>query len=163
VRFDLSHSFDPEPDVVARTLLDPDFQASLEGVASLKERSVLSQQEETGGRVVRRVRCVLDIEISGPARRFLGGKPPSWIQEEHWDPTTMRWDWVIQPEVAKELLSASGHTVLSDDGAGTHRIVSGEVRVHVPIYGGRVEGWIVEGITRAYDEEADRLSAWMRR
>jgi hypothetical protein len=132
-------------------------------VGSLKERTILSQQEGPGGRVVRRVRCVLDINISGPARRFLGDKPPSWIQEEHWDPTTMRWDWVIQPEIAKELLSASGHAVLSSDGDGTVRIVVGDVRVHVPIYGGRVEGWIVEGITRAYSEEADRLSEWMGR
>ncbi|MGH2756760.1 MAG: DUF2505 domain-containing protein [Actinomycetota bacterium] len=163
MKFELSHAFDPDPQVVARALLDPDFQASLKGVGSLKERSVLLQQEETGGRVMRRVRCVLDIDISGPARRFLGDKPPSWIQEEHWDPATARWDWVIQPEVARELLSASGHTVLSNDGGGTLRTVVGDVRVHVPIYGGRVEKWLVEGITRAYDEEAERLRMWMRR
>jgi hypothetical protein len=29
------------------------------------------------------------------------------------------------------------------------------------VYGGRVEGWIVEGIERAYDEEATRLAEWI--
>jgi hypothetical protein len=162
VRFELSHTFEPDPEVVARALLDPTFQTSLEGVGGLRERSVLSQEEESTGRIVRRIRCVLDVEISGAARRFLGDKPPSWVQEEHWDPATLRWDWVIEPEVAKELLSASGHTVLSSNGAATLRQVAGEVRVHVPIYGGRVEGWIVEGITRAYNEEAQRLGDWLR-
>lgn len=163
VRFELVHTFDHDPETVARALLDLDFQSGLDDVGGLKERSVVSQESHDGGRVTRRVRCVLGIEISGAARRFLGNNDPAWIQEEHWDPATRRWDWVIQPEVAKEVLSASGHVELHDDAPGTRRMVFGDVRVHVPIYGGRVEGKIVEGITRAYNEEAERLSEWLGR
>ena len=163
MRFDLLHTFEWHPDAVAGALLDHDFQASLAGIGGLKDRTVLSQDEQPGGRVSRRLRCVLELEISGTARRFLGGDDPAWVQEEHWDPATQRWDWVIQPEVAKELLSASGHVALTEIPDGTRRTVAGEVRVHVPIYGGRVEGWIVEGITRAYNEEAAHLAAWLAR
>ena len=163
MRFELVHTFDPDPQVVARALLDRDFQDTLADVGSLKERVVLSQEGDGDGRVARRVRCVLELELSGTARRFLGDSDPAWVQEEHWDPETRRWDWVIHPEVAKELLSASGHTLLDEIESGTRRTVAGEVRVHVPIYGGRVEGWIVEGITGAYNEEAERLAQWLRR
>jgi len=31
----------------------------------------------------------------------------------------------------------------------------------VPFYGSRVEGWIVKGMSDAYDEEAERLEAWL--
>ena len=37
----------------------------------------------------------------------------------------------------------------------------GMVKVSVPLYGGKVEGWIVEGIEQAYDEEAERLERWL--
>ena len=43
------------------------------------------------------------------------------------------------------------------------RTVTGEVKVRVPLYGGKVEGWIVNGVSRAYDEEAQRLAAWLER
>jgi hypothetical protein len=33
----------------------------------------------------------------------------------------------------------------------------------VPLYGGKVEGWIVDGLRAAYDEEADRLAEWLER
>jgi hypothetical protein len=44
---------------------------------------------------------------------------------------------------------------------GTIRVVLGTVKVRVPLYGGRVEGWIIDGLERAYDEEAQRLADWL--
>ena len=35
------------------------------------------------------------------------------------------------------------------------------VKVKVPLYGGKVEGWIVDGLEHAYAEEAERLQAWL--
>lgn len=162
MRFELSHSFAAPIDDVAAVLLDLDFQATLGDVGDLKERTLLSQEPHGDG-VVRRVRCVLGLEISGAAARFLGGAEPAWVQEEHWDPSTRTWEWVIHPEIAKDLLSARGEIALRDRGDHSVRSVTGEVRVHVPLYGGRVEGLIVEGITRAYDEEAERLMQWLRK
>jgi hypothetical protein len=160
VDFSVSHFFDAGPDEVASALLDEGFQASLDGISALAERKVLSQ-ETNGDRVVRRVRCVLDIDISGPAKRFIGNGDPAWVEVGTWHPEEMAWRWIIEPEVAGELLAAEGVTRLSPDGQGTRRDVSGSVRVRVPIYGGRVEGWIVDGIERAYDEEAERLVDWL--
>ena len=163
MRFDLVHSFGASVDEVAATLLDPEFQASLADVGSLKERAVVSERRSDDGGVVREIRCVLALNVSGAAKRFLGDSDPAWIQEETWDPATRTWDWVVRPEVARELLSARGTTAVRGDDAKAERVVAGEVKVHVPLYGGRVESWIVEGIERAYDEEAERLTAWLAR
>ena len=43
----------------------------------------------------------------------------------------------------------------------TLRLVTGTVKVKVPLYGGRVEGVIVQGLEQAYAEEATRLAKWL--
>ena len=162
MRFDLAHEFTAPPERVAATLFEPDFQASLQSVGGLKERTVLSEEADGDG-TLRRVRCVLDIEISGVARSMLGEADPAWVQVEHWDRERIHCDWTIEPEVGAELLSASGTIDVAAAGGGSSRSVSGEVKVRVPLYGGKVEGWIVTGVTRAYEEEARQIAAWLER
>ena len=160
--FEIAHVFDATPQEVADVLLDEGFQASLRDIASLAAREVVHQEERDDSTVLRRTRCVLDLEVSGVAAKFLGDQPPSWIEEAVWHPTVMRWEWTILPEVGGELLKANGDIAIEEDGAGATRTVSGIVKVSVPLYGSKVEGWIVDGIEAAYDEEAQRLEEWLR-
>ncbi|MDQ3954273.1 MAG: DUF2505 domain-containing protein [Actinomycetota bacterium] len=158
--FTLHHPVDAAVDDVAAALLDADFQASLADVGGLKSREVLEQKEGAGGTVLRRTRCVLGRDL-GAAKRFLGNSEPAWVEEARWNPDDLTWSWRILPEVAADLLSASGTTVLHADGDGTERVVAGTVKVKVPLYGSRVEGVIVRGLEEAYSEEAERLQAWL--
>ena len=162
MKFEISHSFDAPPERVAEVTLDQDFQASLKDIGRLKDRKVLSQKK-SGANVVRRTRCVLDIHLGGMAKKMLGDSEPAWVELATWDPERLRWRWEIEPEVGEELLSAFGEMTLEQDGSGTTRTVRGDVRVSVPIYGGRVENTIVEGLRDAYDEEAERISEWLGR
>lgn len=161
MKFEISHSFEASPEELAEAMLDENYQESLADVGALKARELLSQRRRSDGTVKRRVRCVLGVAISGPARTFLGKSDPAWVEEATWSPQTMTWEWVIRPEVAKELLDAKGAIEVKANGEGASRRVSGEVKIRVPIYGARVEGLIVEGIRHAYDEEAERLRAWL--
>ena len=159
--FSVSHHLTQPPAEVAAALLDEGFQRSLSDIESLKERTLESQKEEADGRVVRRTRCVLDIQITGAARRFIGDGEPAWIEESTWHPDQSEWRWVVIPEVGGSMLEAQGRVRIAPDGDGTERLVSGTVKVKVPLYGGKVEGWIVDGIEHAYAEEAERLEAWL--
>ena len=158
--FDIAHLLPADPDTVADVLLDEDFQASLSDVGALREREVLSQKAGKDGTVMRRTRCVLGIDL-GAASKFLGDAEPAWVEEARWDPKTMLWSWTIHPEVAEDLLESGGTTGIESDDEGAVRRVSGTVKVKVPIYGSKVEGHIVTGLTAAYDEEADRLHDWL--
>jgi hypothetical protein len=160
VDFELRHPIKADVEDVAAALLDADFQASLADVGGLKSREVLEQKDGPGGTVIRRTRCVLGRDL-GAAKRFLGNSEPAWVEEARWDPDKMTWSWTILPEVAAELLSASGSTVLEPEGDATERIVTGLVKVKVPLYGSRVEGVIVRGLEDAYSEEAERLQDWL--
>jgi Protein of unknown function (DUF2505) len=159
VDFEITHRFDEPPGKVAEAMLDEDFQRSLTSLGRLQRE--LLEQSTQNGRVVRRTRCVLDVEISGMAKSFIGDQDPAWVERATWHQDDRRWDFTIDPEIAKELLEAEGSIQIADDEEGTLRTVAGRVKVKVPLYGGRVEGWIVKGLTDAYDEEAERLRDWM--
>ena len=161
MEFEIDHVFSAGVDEVAAALLNPDYQTSLDGIGPLSKREVLDQTTTDGGRVLRRVRCVLHIDVSGVARSFIGDADPAWVEEATWDPRAKRWDWVIRPEVHADLLSSSGTIELLPQRDETLRTIRGEVKVRVPFYGGKVESWIVEGLTRSYEEEAQRLTDWL--
>ena len=161
--FEISHEFDASAEEVADVLLDEAFQDSLHDLGSLEVREVLDQREGKDGTVLRRTRCVLDLQVTGAAQKFLGDQRPAWVEEAVYDPDTLSWTWKILPEVAAELLDAKGTIAIEDDGEAAIRTVSGTVKVKVPLYGSKVEGWIVGGIEAAYEEEADRLAEWLER
>jgi Protein of unknown function (DUF2505) len=160
--FEIAHELNAPAEDVARALLDRDFQNSLKDLGALADRQVLSQTEGPGGRVRRETRCVLGIDL-GAAGRFLGSSDPAWVEDATWHPERSCWDWVIKPEVAADILTASGTTTIEPDGDGAVRRVTGSVQIRVPLYGGRVEGWIVQGLEESYDEEARRLEEWLAR
>lgn len=161
--FEISDQIPALAETVAEALLDEEYQHSLHDIGALHERELLSQEETKSGTVVRRVRCVLDIELNPTVRRLVGQGDPAWIEESTWHPDNMQWEWDIHPEIGGELLSAKGTIDLEDAGDKTARHVRGHVKVRVPLYGGKVEGWIVEGLKRAYEEEAERLTEWIER
>jgi len=163
MRFELSHPFDASPEQVSAAMLDPAFQETLTDIGDLHDRHVLAIDDGPDGEMTRRVRCVLALEMSGMARSMLGDADPAWVQEERWDESRTHCEWTIHPEVAKDLLSASGTIDIVGDGDKASRVVSGDVKVRVPLYGGKVEGWIVAGVSRAYDEEAELLTRWLER
>lgn len=159
--FEVGHRFAFPPADLAAAMLDEAYQRSLSDITPLESRELLGQDSHADGAVVRRVRCVLGIELPAAARTFLGGAEPAWVEEAIWDPVALRWDWIIVPEVGKELLEAHGSIEIEPSGEKTARWVRGRVGVKVPMFGGRVERVIVDGIQRAYEEEAQRLGAWL--
>jgi Protein of unknown function (DUF2505) len=160
VKFELRHHFQAPIALVTDAILDRHYQESLDGIGPLKSRTLLSQ-DPVDGVVVRKVRCVLDASFTGPAKAILGNSDPAWIEESTWAPDRMEWKWTIVPEVAASILSAHGVVALSPDGEGTSRKVAGDVTVTFPLIGGRVERAIVDGVTKVYDEEAERLTRWL--
>lgn len=161
VRFEISHLFDVPADALAETLLDEEFQESLSDIGALAERSVILHEERSDSTILRRTHCVLDVNVTGAAKKFLGDERPSWVEEAIWHPKPMRWDWTIHPEVAAELLKAKGKIHIQDDDGRAARTVVGDVKVSVPLYGSKVENWIVAGLERAYEEEAERIAEWL--
>jgi hypothetical protein len=163
VRFELEQRIPAPYDQVVATTLDESYQRSLTDLPPLRDRELIEQTHQDDGKVLRVTRCVLAIHLSGTVKRFIGEEDPAWIEEATWHPDESEWTWRVIPEVAKELLSATGSITLAEHGDGTIRHVTGEVKVRVPLYGGKVEGWIVEGLEHTYEEESRRMVEWLER
>ena len=163
VRFELEQTIPASYEEVVAATLDVDYQRSLTDLPPLEHRELIEQFEDGDGRTVRITRCLLAINISGAVKRLIGDADPAWKEEATWHPEESHWEWHVIPEVAEDLLSAKGRIELEEHGDETKRVITGEVKVRVPLYGGKVEGWIVEGLEHAYDEEADRLVEWLER
>ncbi len=144
-------------------MLDEAYQRSLSNLPPLQSRELLSQDSTPEGTVLRKVRYVLGPVLPSGARQVLGDAEPAWVEEAIWHPIAMRWDWLIVPEVAKELLSSYGAIQVEPSGERSTRWVRGRVSVKVPLFGKRAERVIVDGIERAYDQEGRRLGAWLSR
>ena len=161
--FLIEHSFTATPEKLAGILLDEAYQRSLSDIPPLESRELLSQDSTPEGTVLRKVRYVLGPVLPSGARQVLGNAEPAWVEEAIWEPEAMRWDWIIVPEVAGELLAAQGAIDLEVSATGSRKRVRGRVSVKIPLFGRRVERVIVDGLRRAYDEEAKRLQAWLDR
>jgi hypothetical protein len=163
VRFELEQRIPAPYDAVVSTSLDESYQRSLTNLPPLRNREVIEQREIENGGILRVTRCVLALDAGSAVKRFIGDEDPAWVEEAIWHPEESQWTWNVIPEVAKELLSAAGTITLAEGDDETHRRVIGDVKVRVPLYGGKVEGWIVDGLERTYQEESRRLVAWLER
>ena len=52
---------------------------------------------------------------------------------------------------------------IAANGSGARRVATGQVKVHVPLVGGKVEQAIVDGLQENSDAQAELLTAWIAR
>jgi len=80
----------------------------------------------------------------------------TWVEVTITDVAARRATTELQPDHYAGLLQASGSITYTDDAStpgGTVRMVRGAVDVGVPLFGGRVERAIIEGLEEHLTEE----------
>ena len=85
----------------------------------------------------------------------------TWIDDASWDLTAHRARHRIVPDHYGDRLQASYDVALTAEDDTTRRVVTGTLKVHVPLVGGKVEHAIVDGLKEHADEEAKLLSTWV--
>lgn len=153
VRFTARHRLDGPPARVAGVLCDPAFHTGLR-LPDLGTPTVL----DCGPGHIR-----LRYEFTGTldplARRLLGGRRLTWVQELRLDGTGGRLD--VAAEAAPDRLHGAATVALAPDDGGTLRLLDGELTVAVPIVGPGAERRIVAGLLRRLDIEAEALNRWL--
>ena len=113
--------------------------------------------EGTDVRVSVRYRYIGD--LPGGAGRFVKADKISWVQNSLFDLDEATEAIVIRPDNYADRFQASADAVLIADGDGCVRRVTGEVRIRLPLVGGKVERAIVEGLLEHLDQEAKAIAA----
>jgi hypothetical protein len=160
MRFAAEHRFHGSPAAVAAILADPGFYAQLK-LPDLSQPDVLDQRTE-GDTAVLRLRYLFLGSLHPVARRLLGKRQLTWIQEVKVNGVTGSGGLTFQAEADPKRLHGSADFTLQADGQDTVRRLTGELVVAVPVVGARAERQIVAGLQRRLDIEAASLDELLR-
>lgn len=162
MRFRISQTFDGGLVEVQEALIAPAFLERLASLPKLGRPELLDQRREDD-LVHQRVRYAFAGDLNAAARAVLDPARLTWVEESTLDRATHRTTFRIVPDHYADRLSCDGTFVLSEDGgAATTRVAEGDLRVKMPLVGGKVERAIVSGLQEHAELEADVLREWLQ-
>lgn len=161
MRFRIEQRFSAPLPAVEDALADLAFLARLAELPELGAPEVLSQ--EADGDVVRqRVRYRFAGDLAPAVTAVVDPDRLTWVEETTYDRPSHRGVHRIRPDHYAGRLRASYTTQLEPAGAGTRRVIEGDLSVRFPLVGGRAERAIVSGLTEHAGREAQAVADWLR-
>jgi hypothetical protein len=160
VRFDLEHRFDAPVTAVEDAMVDPAYLEALR-LPDVAPPTVLGV-DTNGTTVTSRIAFEYTGSLDPIAQRVLRGNQIGWVQEVVLDRAAHRARFTVIPATHADRLRCSGTYELRDVGDKTTRVISGELKISVPLVASRAEKMIVPGLVRRMRLEADCLDDWIR-
>jgi hypothetical protein len=160
VRFSIEQRFTHDADAVLATLTDPGFIGQIAELPKLG-RPELLLREQRGTQLTLHVRYAFVGELSGAVRRVVDPARLTWVEQSTVDLTSHSATFRIVPDSYGSLLQCGGTSELEAAGEGSARVTEGDLRVSVPLVGGRVERAIVSGLEEHAAAEAELVDTWL--
>jgi Protein of unknown function (DUF2505) len=161
VRFELVQRVQAPLDVVEAAYIDPEFLIELGKLPKLGHPELLEQRDR-GTEVWQRLRYAFRGHLSAAVTAVVDPNQLSWVEESTLDRATHRTTFRIVPDHYGRMLEASGQVTLTEDqgGAATTRRTTGDLSVHVPFVGHKVETAIIAGLREHAELEVGVLERW---
>ena len=157
-----SHIFDASASAVCAAMGDPEFYAALD-LPDVESPEVLVRTV-AGDVVDIHVRFAYTGKLDPIARRIVGNDHVSWVQRLVIDNASTSCALTVTPAAGIVPVTCTGRFDLHPaDGEHCLRTLDGELRVKVPIIGGRAEKSLAPGILRRLDLEAESMNAYLAR
>lgn len=162
MNFSFVHEFDIDVAGYWKIFLSPEFNKEMFGEIKMKDYHVVDQKDD--GKHFHRVQFC---EPSTPIPSFLASMVKSTgyteIDDLDWATNVMRVK--IEPEMFKDRFRMEGDYVVSplDGGKRCKREFKGEVKVAMPLIGGRVEKYMMEQLRDSYDVAARVTRRWIEK
>ena len=164
MHFEIEQRFDAPRDAVESAYVDPALFALLASLPKIGRPELLDQSRDDDGRVRQRVRYQFTGELSGAVRRFVDPARLSWVEATLFDPGDHRSDVRVIPDHYGGMLESHmtiTYAPAGGTGEGTVRRAVGELRVHVPLVGGKAERAIISGMREHAVVERDAVDGWL--
>ncbi len=157
MHFAIDHEFPAPGGRVAEVLCDPEFHTHLD-LPDLNRPEVVTHVVDGTTRVLR-LRYEYVGELDPIARRIVGGRRLTWIQELRLDTAsgagTLSFSAEEEPRKVNGMADV---TIVTVDDARSRRRIAGDFHIRIPVVGGTAEKRIVPGLLRRLDVEAAALS-----
>jgi hypothetical protein len=130
------------------------FWSSVSGFTKTSAPEVLEMTRD-GDQALTRLRWKLNVDLPGEASRFIDPDDVAWVEETSWDLSAATATVAFVPAQGASLLHASATVAVIAEDDEVVRRVTGDLRVRIPLLGGRVERAVVDGVGDHLTEEAD--------
>src|SRR3954471_23623565 len=158
VHFEREHDFGASPARVGALMCDPEFQRRLE-LPDLSLPTVVVHDVDGAQRVLR-LRYRYTGQLDSLARRVIGNRELTWVQELRLDVEHGSGALSFSADDDAGRVDGTASVTISPTGAdGSHRRIAGDFHIRIPLVGGTAERKIVPGIVRRLDVEAAALAA----
>lgn len=161
MQFELRHRFAVPPDVAWDELFGDAYESAVAADAKL-QRKVLSDTTQDGRRV-RRIHVVPDQRLPAPVAKVIGSDRFSYVLEERHDRAANRMDWTVTPDGLSDRVDVRGTWKLQAVPGGCERIVTIEIKVRIPVVGGRIEQQIGADLRKNYEDAAVFAQRWLEK
>ena len=162
MNFSFVHEFDIDPANYWKIFLAPDFNKEMFTELKMKEWKVL-KQEDDGKHFHREQQC----EPSTPVPSFLQSvvKSTGYTEIDDLDWATNTMHIKIETAMFKDRFRMEGDYIVTaiDGGKRCKREFKGEVKVSMPLIGGRVEKFMMEQLRDSYDLAARVTRRWIEK
>ena len=145
MKFEITQGLAARVTDVDDALVDPTFLVRMADLPKLGSAEVLDQRRD-GDVVHQDVRFLFRAELSRAVTRVVDPALMTWIERSVCDLTRHETTCEIIPDHYSGLLTGRYRSVIVEQGSGSQRTISGELKVKMPLVGGKVEGAIIGGL-----------------
>jgi hypothetical protein len=145
VKFEIVQDLRATPDAVDGALVDPAFLVRMADLPKLGSAEVVSQERD-GDTMRQDVRYLFQAELSSAVTRVVDPDRLTWVERSVCDLASHRTECEIRPDNYGGMLNGRYSSLIVASGAGARRTLTGELKVKVPLVGGKVERAIVGGL-----------------
>ncbi|MDZ4826886.1 MAG: DUF2505 family protein [Actinomycetota bacterium] len=157
MRFTAEHQFPAPPSAVVDLLIDPDFMTTVELPDLALPTILVHEVSDTAARLQLRYEYVGQIDAL--AKRVIGGRDLTWVQDLRLDRTSNTGELTFTAEAAPDKLKARAAVAITPTASGSVRTLNGDFSIGVPLIGGTAERKILPGVLRRLDVEAAAVAA----
>ena len=161
MRFRIVQRFAGELDRVQEAFIDPAFIEQLATLPKLGAPAMLDRRDD-GDDVHLRVRYRFTGDVNAAVRRVVDPKRLTWVEESTLHRPTHRTTWHIVPDHYGGMIRCAGTFQLEPESEKTVRVAEAEIKVSVPLVGGKVERAIVSGLEEHAELEERVMNQWLR-
>ncbi len=159
MRFDAEQRFDAEVEHLLGLFTDPDFYATLTGLPKISAPELLDHRA-SGDKVHISYRQRYTGDLPAAAQTMIDPHKISWIEVVVFDLTAATAATHLKPDHYADRFSCRGQYTFSDLGRGrSSRRLDGDLKIRVPLVGGRVEAALISGLKEHADAERDLIEA----
>lgn len=161
MEFTVRHSFECSADALWDIVMDPAYQAEVDRRAKLT-REVM-QDRKRGSERLLKIRFTPERTLPPAIARAAGTDSLAYVQEQRWRARDKSMKWVVIPDVMPDRIQSKGDfKIIAKGPASCERVVTGSVKVTVPVFGKRVEQHVADDVTRGYEATAELTREWIR-